>query len=308
MNIKIDLITGFLGSGKTTFIRKYVEYLIKNGERVGILENDYGAVNVDMMLLSDLRGPSCEIEMIAGGCCYDCHVRRFKTKLISMAMSGYTRVIVEPSGIFDTDEFFDLVYDDPLENWYEIGSVITIVDSNIEIKDSDTEYLFSSQLAPAGAIIFTKVGNKRKEDLLAKVNKSLEAIGCIRRIQENEAYLGHHAAFSDSVFQNIMNSGYHSYSFEKKTVMQENNYSSICFMNKMLKKDYLLEISKKLFMDKAYGNVIRIKGFFMEADSWYLMNLTKDSFDVSPIAAGQDVIIIIGENLLEDKIKEVIEK
>jgi hypothetical protein len=105
-----------------------------------------------------------------------------------------------------------------------------------------------------------------------------------------------------------MNSGYHSYSFEKKTVMQENNYSSICFMNKMLKKDYLLEISKKLFMDKAYGNVIRIKGFFMEADSWYLMNLTKDSFDVSPIAAGQDVIIVIGENLLEDKIKEVIEK
>jgi G3E family GTPase len=260
------------------------------------------------MLLSDLRGPSCEIEMIAGGCCYDCHVRRFKTKLISMAMSGYTRVIVEPSGIFDTDEFFDLVYDDPLENWYEIGSVITIVDSNIEIKDSDTEYLFSSQLAPAGAIIFTKVGNKRKEDLLAKVNKSLEAIGCIRRIQDNEAYLGHHAAFKDSIFQNIMNSGYHSYSFEKKTVMQENNYSSICFMNKMLKKDYLLEISKKLFMDKAYGNVIRIKGFFMEADSWYLMNLTKDSFDVSPIAAGQDVIIVIGENLLEDKIKEVIEK
>jgi hypothetical protein len=61
-------------------------------------------------------------------------------------------------------------------------------------------------------------------------------------------------------------------------------------------------------MDKAYGNVIRIKGFFMEADSWYLMNLTKDSFDVSPIAAGQDVIIVIGENLLEDKIKEVIEK
>jgi hypothetical protein len=38
------------------------------------------------------------------------------------------------------------------------------------------------------------------------------------------------------------------------------------------------------------------------------MNLTKDSFDVSPIAAGQDVIIVIGENLLEDKIKEVIEK
>ena len=44
--VKIDLITGFLGSGKTTFIKKYAKYLIDQGENIGILENDYGAVNV----------------------------------------------------------------------------------------------------------------------------------------------------------------------------------------------------------------------------------------------------------------------
>ena len=49
--VKIDLITGFLGSGKTTFIRKYAQYLMDAGNNIGILENDYGAVNVDMMLL-----------------------------------------------------------------------------------------------------------------------------------------------------------------------------------------------------------------------------------------------------------------
>ena len=53
--IKIDLITGFLGSGKTTFIKKYAEYLLKKGEKIGILENDFGAVNVDMMLNSILQ-------------------------------------------------------------------------------------------------------------------------------------------------------------------------------------------------------------------------------------------------------------
>ena len=52
--VKIDLITGFLGSGKTTFIRKYAQYLMDAGNNIGILENDYGAVNVDMMLLQDL--------------------------------------------------------------------------------------------------------------------------------------------------------------------------------------------------------------------------------------------------------------
>jgi len=125
--IKIDLITGFLGSGKTTFIKKYASYLLKKGMNIGILENDFGAVNVDMMLLKELERENCELEMIAGGCDRETHRRRFKTKLIAMGMCGYDRVIVEPSGIFDVDEFFDALYEEPLDRWYEIGNVITIV-------------------------------------------------------------------------------------------------------------------------------------------------------------------------------------
>ena len=58
--VKIDLITGFLGSGKTTFIKKYAKYLIDNGVNIGILENDYGAVNVDMMLPEDVMRNATE--------------------------------------------------------------------------------------------------------------------------------------------------------------------------------------------------------------------------------------------------------
>lgn len=127
--IKIDLITGFLGSGKTTFIKKYATYLLQQGMNIGILENDFGAVNVDAMLLQDILGDHCTLEMVAGGCDADCHRRRFKTKLIAMGMCGYDRVLVEPSGIFDMDEFFDALHESPLDRWYEIGNVITIVDA-----------------------------------------------------------------------------------------------------------------------------------------------------------------------------------
>ena len=57
--VKIDLITGFLGSGKTTFLKKYEKLLIEQGQNIGILENDFGAVNVDMMLLQELEGEHC---------------------------------------------------------------------------------------------------------------------------------------------------------------------------------------------------------------------------------------------------------
>ena len=89
---------GLLGSGKTTFLKKYAEYLMDQGLHIGILENDFGAINVDMLMLHELRGDQCELEMIAGGCDAESHRRRFRTKLISMRMCGYDRVLVEPSG------------------------------------------------------------------------------------------------------------------------------------------------------------------------------------------------------------------
>ena len=88
--VKVDLITGFLGSGKTTFIKKYAAWLMSQGQNIGILENDFGAVNVDMMLLHDPEGENCELEMVSGGCDADCHRRRFKTKLIAMGMCDMT--------------------------------------------------------------------------------------------------------------------------------------------------------------------------------------------------------------------------
>ena len=89
--VQVDLITGFLGAGKTTFLRRYVRYLVQQGHKVCILENDFGAVNVDAMLVQEVLGPGCDVETISGGCDCDTHQRRMRTKLIAMAMRGFDR-------------------------------------------------------------------------------------------------------------------------------------------------------------------------------------------------------------------------
>nr|MBQ1578659.1 GTPase (G3E family) [Oscillospiraceae bacterium] len=48
MPVKIDLITGFLGAGKTTFLLRYARYLLAQGQKLGILVYDHGAMNVDL--------------------------------------------------------------------------------------------------------------------------------------------------------------------------------------------------------------------------------------------------------------------
>lgn len=136
---------------------------------------------MDMMLLGDLRGDNCELEMISGGCDADTHRRRFKTKLISMGMCGYDRVIVEPSGIYDVDEFFDTLHEEPLDGWYQIGNVITVLDSNLEENlPEGADFLLASQAANAGCIILSKTQETTEPDqknAVDHLNRALEKSG-----------------------------------------------------------------------------------------------------------------------------------
>ena len=155
--VQVDLITGFLGAGKTTFLRRYAAWWAGQGVRVCVLENDFGAVNVDAMLLQDLEAVGVEVETISGGCDCDTHQRRMRTKLISMAMRGFERVVVEPSGIFDVDEFFDVLRDEPLDRWYQLGNVIAIVDALLpETLSPQAEYILASESAWAGKVLLSR--------------------------------------------------------------------------------------------------------------------------------------------------------
>lgn len=299
--VKIDLITGFLGAGKTTFIRKYAEYLMDKGLSIGILENDYGAVNVDMMLLQDMSGDNCELEMVAGGCDYDCHRRRFKTKLISMGMCGYDRVIVEPSGIYDVDEFFDVLHEEPLDNWYEIGNVITIVDSKLDNDMSvHSDYMLACQLADAGSVILSRTKEADKSDIdntIVHLNNALKKVRC-SRVLDKEIICKDWDTFTEKDYEKILNSGYVMENYTKLFSQDDEGFQSVYYMNKKFTKDELQKIIKEVMDDKKCGNIFRVKGFMKISDnSWIQLNATHNEIRIEPIDKGQEVIIIIGEEL-----------
>lgn len=301
--IKIDLITGFLGSGKTTFLKKYARYLINQGLNICILENDYGAVNVDMMLLNDLVCENCNIEMVSGGCDSDCHRRRFKTKLIAMGMKKYDRVLIEPSGIFDVDEFYDSLYDEPLCNWYEIGNVFTIVDANELFLDDDSKYVLGSEVSSSGRILLSKINDNTDISKITNyLNDTLKFIGCNETIN-NRLFIKKWNDLTDDDFKILINSGYHESSFVKKEIV---DYSSVYFMNKNYNQAKIKKLVNELFNNKKYGEIIRLKGFYKENDIWYQLNATKNELTIAKIDKGQDVIIIIGRELNTQNINNLI--
>ena len=323
--IKIDLITGFLGSGKTTFIKEYAGYLIERGENVAIIVNDHGAINVDRLLLGDALGDRCHLEMVIGGDA-DCTRRRLKTKLISMAMCGYTYVIVEPSGIFDVDDFLDMLYEEPLERWYEMGNIISLLDADMILNQLDqinenglaegrtmsneARYIMTSEVAKAGMVVLSKLDQREKSkdtetsknQILAYINESLELYKCSHKI--DDIYVWKRGQTSDEDFKRISRSRYNTGEMIKLPLSKDNlfekHFDSLFFFHVKTDISKLEETIGKIFSDRTAGNVMRIKGFIQdEGGNWLEVNATQNRVNIESISTGQELFIVIGEGLDE---------
>jgi len=301
---KIDLITGILGAGKTTFLHGYAKYLISQGQRIAILENDFGAVNIDMMMLQDLKSDHCQLEMIAGGGDKDCHKRRFKTQLISLGMQHFDRVIVEPSGIFDMDEFFDTLYEPPLDRWFQIGSVLTIVDSEMqEILSSQMEYLLASESACAGKLILSKrnpeeTENQITERILNHVNRALTGIQCPRQFAEKDLLMKSWNDLTEQDFNALSLAGYRSERYVKQFDTDQTASEVHYFMHIAIPEEQISEILENILNNPENGIIFRIKGALPKSDGKAIkINAVHGKIELTPVPNAQAVLIIIGEKI-----------
>lgn len=308
--IKIDLITGFLGSGKTTFLLKYARYLLNQGLKIGIFAFDRGPVNIDMSLLHELRCEQCEIEMLAGCCDAESHQRRFKTRLIAMGMSGYDRVLIEPSGVFDIDEFFDTLHESPLDRWYEIGNIITVVDAKLENDLSEeADFLLASQAANAGCILFSRIQlatDEEQKNTIAHLQSALHKIHCSAPV-EPRIFAKDWALLTDDDFRKLSSCSYRLYDYVKTIAGRVPDFQSLSWLDLPYNRQVLQEKVSLLFSaPERYGEIFRIKGILEENGSWYQLNATKKEIHFDASHPGGKAIIVIGNNLKEENIKTIL--
>ena len=310
---KVDLITGFLGSGKTTFLKKYAKKLMEKGERICIIENDFGAINVDMVLLKELLGDNCNIEMIVGGDGEEAHQRRLKTKLIAMGMLGYDRVIIEPSGIFDPDELFDILYESPIDRWYEMGSVICIYDAETGADMSpESRYLMMSEMASAGVVLVSKLDEedeKKKADIALQIESVFDEFECSRKIRPQDIIAKNWENLSDADYNRIINAGYKRADYKKSLRIGDSGYQTLFYFDFAMAENVLQETVTKILKDKDCGDVHRIKGFVNVGDDKKVeINATASRYEVKSVDTERAVLIVIGERLDREKLAKYVGK
>ncbi|KAG4104985.1 hypothetical protein H8356DRAFT_1635750 [Neocallimastix lanati (nom. inval.)] len=216
-------------------------------------------------------------------------------------MLGFNRVIVEPSGIYDIDEFFDCLYEEPFDDWYEIGNAITVIDSNLEDDLSEeSNFILASQVSCAGTILLSKVqelkNNKKEaiEKVKNHIKKALKNIRCNKKI-DNIIISKPWDSLTDDDLEKIRNSSYEKTSYVKESAIRNNKYKTFFYINLNISKNELINRIHKIFADKRVGNVIRIKGFIQRNNKWVKVNATKKNLKIMESNVGQGIILVIGE-------------
>ena len=163
---KIDIVSGFLGAGKTTLIKKLLNEALKDS-KVVLIENEFGEIGIDGGFLKDA---GIEIKEMNSGCICCSLVGDFGTSLKEV-MKTYQpeRILIEPSGVGKLSDVMKAVQDVIDEHEVVLNSAVAVVDaSKCKMYIKNFGEFFINQIEHAGTIILSRTGNI-SEDKLKKV-------------------------------------------------------------------------------------------------------------------------------------------
>ena len=164
---KIDILSGFLGAGKTTLIKKLIEEAYK-GEKLVLIENEFGEIGVDGGFLKDA---GVEITEMNSGCICCSLVGDFGTAL-KQVITDYTpdRVVIEPSGVGKLSDVIKAVEDVKDQVDVTINSATTVVDvSKCKMYMKNFGEFFNNQVESAGTIVLSRTQNVNEQKILDAV-------------------------------------------------------------------------------------------------------------------------------------------
>lgn len=315
---KVDIISGFLGAGKTTFIKQMIDQVFA-GQKLVLIENEFGEIGIDGGFLKDA---GIEITEMNSGCICCTLVGDFSVALKKVLDEYHPdRVLIEPSGVGKLSDIVRAVEDVKTDAPIEIEGRITVVDGKkAKMYMKNFGEFYKDQVASASTIVISRTqemsGDKIEEcvALLREENKEAaiittpwEQLGeeSIRRALEHRTGMedlmedshdhhdhhdhcgcghdhhDHHHHHADEIFTSWGRETAHQYT-----------------------EGELEQILKALSEGEAYGTVLRAKGIIpVEGGLWKQFDLVPGEYEVregQPDYTGR--LCVIGTDLKEEEL------
>ncbi len=168
---KIDIISGFLGAGKTTLIKKLIEEAF-TGEKLVLIENEFGEIGIDGGFLKD---SGINITEMNSGCICCSLVGDFGTALAEV-LEKYApdRIIIEPSGVGKLSDVIKAVLgvkEKVAEDSVVLNSFTTVADATkCKMYMKNFGEFYNNQVEHAGTIVLSRTGNMKEDKLQACID------------------------------------------------------------------------------------------------------------------------------------------
>ncbi|ATW23807.1 GTP-binding protein [Candidatus Formimonas warabiya] len=307
--IKIDIISGFLGAGKTTLINKLLKeaYI---GEKIALLENEFGEIAIDGAFFD---GHDITVKEIANGCIC-CTLQGSFVKGIVELVQKYTpdRIIIEPTGIGRLKDIVFACTEAAKETNIAINCMITVVDATmypifIEISGE----FYQRQISDGRTIVLSAVQNLSESDNLCGIIDGIRALNPLAPIfakpwaemdglellqVAEETGLDHRQDFSHehdhdhSHDHHHDNEGFQSCSLETDKVWTEQEI-----------RDMMQKLARR-----TYGQVFRAKGFLKTAAGMVKVDYVYGRSEIVPSPyTGPGKFVTIGKDIAGNMVEKL---
>ena len=255
-------ISGFLGAGKTTFLKEFIKD--NKQKRLNVIVNEFGKVGIDGSILNELE---VEINEISNGSVLcSCKIDKFIETLKKSIESNCDLIIVEASGFTDTSNLKNIIASLNIKDDVKFLGDICIVDATRFLKLYNTAVVVKKQVQVADKILINKCDKVSKE-ILDNIKN------CIYNNNSNaEIYEGNFGKFNNIKFEEEI----YINEIEKSSIFQSVDLTLKKYNIKIKEKVRLIEIEQliKTFIKDSD----RVKGFIKCKDDIYYIDCVGESY------------------------------
>ena len=322
---KIDIISGFLGAGKTTFIKKLLQEAI-SGEQVVLIENEFGEIGIDGGFLKD---SGIEIREMNSGCICCSLVGDFG-KSLGEVLTNYKpdRIIIEPSGVGKLSDVMKAVVDVSASMDVELNSAVTMVDAaKCKMYMKNFGEFFNNQIENAGTIVLSRTDITNSEKIQKAVELIREKNGkaaivttpleqltgsqLLEIIEKRDTML-------DELMQEVREHQHHHHHDHDEACdcghEHHHHHADEVFTSWGMEtiipvtRDQLEDILNRLAHTEEFGQVLRAKGMLPTENpgEWLYFDLVPEQYEIrqgTPDYTGK--VCVIGSSLKEEELNSI---
>ncbi|WP_044250412.1 CobW family GTP-binding protein [Kingella negevensis] len=301
--MKILIITGFLGAGKTRFIQEMAR---QTGQQFVILENEFGKLGLDGARLQESTGDQLKVWELSEGCICCSLDLDFTYTVLTIANSlNPDYLVIEPSGVAMPSNIIAQLNKIAYERITLAAPIVLIDGAHYQNSRAQFADYFQDQLSSANTVVVSKTENWRRDDF-AKLREELSLSTEITLFETHYSHWSREQwqSLLETEMQLVNENGKTQFKFKQIKKQPENPLANISIESPYFANIGWLDYALRVLVSGCVGKIARAKGCCEIAGHWVKFDLVNTEYAITGSESMEDSrAVVIGQNFNHDAIK-----